>query len=61
MTEEEAGAAGVAVGGQGEVEVEGKEEAQLQLVELAQLDTPDLRPASEPVSIFTITYASCSG
>ena len=36
--------AGVEVGGQGEVEVEGEEELQLQRVELGQRQATDLRP-----------------
>ncbi len=43
-------AEGVEVGGQGKVEVEGEKEAQLQRIELTQRNTPNLRPASEPVS-----------
>ena len=45
-----AGAEGVEVGGQGEVEVEGEGGAQLQRVQLEQRNAPDLRPVSQPVS-----------
>jgi hypothetical protein len=43
-------AEGVEVGGQSKVEVEGEKEAQLQRIELTQRNTPNLSPASEPIS-----------
>jgi hypothetical protein len=44
------GAAGVDVGGQGEVEVEGEEELELERVELRERDAADVCPASGRVS-----------
>ncbi len=48
--EEGGGAAGVFGGGQGEVEVEGEEELEFQVVELAQREAADLGPGGRRVS-----------